>query len=116
MTYTLNVENLGQRGRGLVAEDATITLILPARAQVVSATGEGYEGVRRDEEAKADAAVWQVPRLAPKDRWTYTITLSRAGTAADNVRGRIRWTTVHVSRTEPETLNIRVGQRPRDIP
>ena len=50
-----------------------------------------YQGVRRDEQAKANVAVWTVSRMAPKDRQTYTLTLSQAGTAKDNVRGTIRW-------------------------
>ena len=67
-------------------------LAVPAGATVVAATGAGYQGVRRDEQAKADVAVWAVSRMAPGDRQTYTLTLSQAGTAKDNVRGTIRWT------------------------
>jgi mono/diheme cytochrome c family protein len=91
VTYSLNVKNTGLDGRGLTAEDVTVTLAVPAGATVVTATGAGYEGVRRDEQAKADVAVWRVPRMAPGDRQTYTLTLSRAGTAKDNVRGTLRW-------------------------
>ena len=29
--------------------------------------------------------------MEPGDRQTYTLTLSQAGTAKDNVRGTIRW-------------------------
>ena len=64
---------------------------VPAAATVVAATGAGYQGVRRDEQAKANVAVWTVSRMAPKDRQAYTLTLSQAGTAKDNVRGTIRW-------------------------
>ena len=91
VTYNLAVKNTGLEGRGLTAEDVTVTLAVPAGATVVTATGAGYEGVRRDEQAKADVAVWRVSRMAPGDRQTYTLTLSRAGTAKDNVRGTIRW-------------------------
>jgi mono/diheme cytochrome c family protein len=91
VTYNLAVKNTGLEGRGLTAEDVTVTLAVPAGATVVAATGAGYEGVRRDEQAKADVAVWRVSRMAPGDRQTYTVTLSRAGTAKDNVRGTIRW-------------------------
>ena len=52
----------------------------------------GYQGVRMDEKAKRNTAVWTVPRMAPKDKQSFTITLSRAGTAADNLRGSVRWT------------------------
>ncbi len=91
VTYTLTVENYGLPGKALTAEDLTISLVLPAGATVVSTTGDGYQGVRVDPEAKANAAVWQTGRMEPKDRRTYVLTLSRAGTAQDNVRGSIRW-------------------------
>jgi hypothetical protein len=91
VSYTLNVENGGIVGKGLAAEDMTVALQVPAGATVVSATGAGYLGVRRDEQAKADVAEWKVSKMAPKERQTFTIVLSRAGTAADNVRGAVRW-------------------------
>lgn len=106
VTYTLNVENRGLPGKGLTAEDLTITLIVPAGSTVVNATGNGYQGVRRDEQAKANVAVWQLPRMAPKDRQTYTVTLSRAGSAADNLRGTIRWTKPVVKTGPSDTANI----------
>ena len=105
VTYTLNVENIGLPGKGLTAEDLTVSLVVPAGANVVSTTGAGYQGVRVDEQAKANVAVWQLPRMAPKDRKTYTLTLSRAGTAQDNVRGSIQWTQP-VLKTGPDRANI----------
>jgi len=36
-------------------------------------------------------AVWQVPRSAPKDQERITVTLSKAATAAANLRGEIHW-------------------------
>ena len=69
------------RAQGLTAEDVTVTLAVPAGTTVVTATGAGYQGVRRDEQAKADVAVWTVPRMAPEDHQTYTLTLSQAATA-----------------------------------
>lgn len=92
VVYQLEVENTGLKEAGLTAEDVTVMLAVPAGATVVTATGAGYQGVRRDEQAKASVAVWGVPRMAPGDHQTYTLTLSQAGTAADNVRGTIRWT------------------------
>lgn len=106
VAYTLNVENIGLRGKGLTAEDLTITLVVPEGTNVVSATGAGYQGVRRDEQAKANVAVWRAPRMAPKDRQTYTITLSRAGTAADNLRGTVSWTKPAVKTGPSDTANI----------
>ena len=75
-------------------------------ANVVSATGDGYQGVRRDEQAKGNVAVWRVPRMAPKDHQTYTITLSRAGTAADNLRGTVSWTKPAVKAGPSDSANI----------
>jgi len=36
-------------------------------------------------------AVWLLPRSAPKDQERLTITLSKAATAAANLKGEIRW-------------------------
>jgi mono/diheme cytochrome c family protein len=91
VTYTLKVENGGLPGKGFTVEDATVRLIIPADSEVLATTGEGYKGVSKDEQAKANVAVWQAPRMAPKGEQSYTITLSKAGTAADNVRGDVRW-------------------------
>jgi hypothetical protein len=104
--YRLEMENTGVEGTGLPAEDVTVTLAVPAGASVVAATGAGYQGVRRDERAKADVAVWEVPRMAPGDRQTYTLTLSKAGTATDNVRGSIRWTKPTVKTGPSDSENI----------
>jgi mono/diheme cytochrome c family protein len=92
VSYRLNVSNNGLPGRGPAIEDVTISLVVPNGASVVTATGEGYQGVRMDEKAKANAAVWKLARLAPRDRQSFAITLSRAGTKDDNLRGSVRWT------------------------
>jgi len=91
VTYTLTVANGGLQGKGLIAEGVTVSLNIPADTNVVAATGTGYQGVRTDEKTKASVAVWQVPRSAPKDQERITITLSKAATAAANLRGEIRW-------------------------
>ena len=106
VVYRLDVENTGLAGTGLTAEDVTVTLTIPAGATVVATTGAGYQGVRRDEQGKADVAVWGVPRMAPRDHQTYTLTLSQAGTAKDNVRGTIRWTkpTVKTGPSDSEAI------------
>jgi cytochrome c553 len=106
VVYRLDVENTGLEGKGLTAEDVTVTLAVPAGATVVTTTGAGYQGVRRDEQAKADVAVWGVSRMAPGDHQTYTLTLSRAGTATDNLRGTIRWTkpTVKTGPSDSEAI------------
>jgi len=106
VAYRLDVENTGLEGTGLTAEDVTVTLVVPAGATMVTASGAGYQGVRRDEQANADVAVWGVSRVAPGDRQTYTLTLSQAGTAANNLRGTLRWTKPTVSTGPSDSVNI----------
>jgi mono/diheme cytochrome c family protein len=106
VVYTLDVKNTGVQGTGLTAEDVTVTLVVPAGASVVTATGAGYQGVRRDEQAKADVAAWTVSRMAPGERQTYTLTLSQAGTAKANVRGTIRWMKPAVKTGPSDAENI----------
>jgi mono/diheme cytochrome c family protein len=106
VTYTVNVGNIGLVGKGLTAEELTISVVVPAGTSVVRTTGEGYQGVRADAELKANVAVWQTRRLAPKEHQTYTLTLSRAATAADNVRGVIRWTKPTVKTGPIDSANI----------
>ena len=91
VTYTLTVANNGLQGKGAIAEGLRVSLNIPADTTVVAATGTGYQGVRTDEKTKASVAVWQVPRSAPKDQERITVTLSKAATAAANLRGEIRW-------------------------
>jgi hypothetical protein len=106
VVYRLDVENTGLAGTGLTAEDVTVTLAVPAGATVVTATGAGYQGVRRDERAQGDVAVWGVSRMAPGDHQTYTLTLSQAGTARNNLRGTIRWTKPTVKTGPSDSENI----------
>jgi mono/diheme cytochrome c family protein len=121
VVYTLNVENTGVAGVGLAAEDLTVTVAVPAGATVVAATGAGYQGVRRDDQpaagrggggrgggaaATVDVAVWEVPRIAAGDHQTYTLTLSQAATATNNLRGAIRWTRPTVKTGPSDTVNI----------
>jgi cytochrome c553 len=89
VTYNLAINNNGLQGKGLIAEGVTVSLIVPKDSTVVAATGTGYQGTRMVN--NATNAVWQLPRSAPKDSEKLSITLSKAGTAADNLRGQIRW-------------------------
>ena len=86
-TYSLVVQNGGLPGKGLVAEDITILLALKPGTKVTNATGPGYQGVRNDAQLKGDAAVWQLPRLGPKENQTYTLTTEGGGIAS----GVVRW-------------------------
>ncbi len=106
------MENGGLPGKGLTAEDILISLTLPSGSAVVSTTGVGYQGVRHDSQNNAEMAVWQVPRLGPKDKQTYTITLSRAGSGNDNLRGSVRWAKPLLGDGSNDTVNI-APPRPR---
>lgn len=85
VTYKLDVNNNGLPGKGLTAEGVMVRLQIPAGTNVVTASGAGYQGVQ------GNMAVWQIPSMAPKDQQSYTITLSKPATQADNLRGNIKW-------------------------
>jgi hypothetical protein len=87
-SYKVEVTNAGVKGKGVTVEELTISVALPAGVTVVAATGTGYQGVRADQEAKANAAVWHVPSMKAGDREILTLTLS---SAAEALRGRIHW-------------------------
>jgi mono/diheme cytochrome c family protein len=87
-SYNVVVENEGFPGKGLTAEDITVTLVLAPGTKVKNTTGDGYQGVRNDAQAKADIAVWKLPRLAPRQEQTYTIALQSGAVAS----GVVRWT------------------------
>jgi mono/diheme cytochrome c family protein len=89
VTYTVNVQNGGLQGRGVMAEGVNVSLTVPAGTNVVAAAGPGYQGTH-DEGGKT-VATWMLARSAPQDKSTLSITLSKAGTAADNLRGNIKW-------------------------
>src|SRR5262249_8029065 len=89
VTYHLTVSNGGLQGKGVIAEGLTVSWIIPKDATVVAADGTGYQGTRVAN--NVTTAVWQLPRSAPKDSERLSITLSKAGTQADNLRGAIRW-------------------------
>ena len=104
-TYALNLENTGIVGKGLTAEDLTVTLTLPAGSTVVSASGTGYQGVRRDAQSGADTAVWTVARMAPRDKQTYSITLSAPAAGSQRLRGSVRWSKPAIA-DGADTVNI----------
>ena len=88
---TVEVTNGGLQGKGVIAEGVTVTLDIPKGSDVVAASGTGYQGVHVDDKTKATVAQWKLPRSAPKDQERLSITLSKAGTAADNLKGSITW-------------------------
>lgn len=105
-TYNINVGNIGLPGKGLTAEDLTVNVVVPAGTKVVRTTGANYQGERQDAELKATVAVWRLNRLAPKEHQAYTLTLSRAATASDNVRGVVRWTKPTVKTGPVDQVNL----------
>jgi hypothetical protein len=109
LVYTLEIDNSGVERIGLAAEDLTVSLVVPSAASVVTASGTGYQGVSRDEEADADVAVWKVARIGPREHQTFTLTLSQAEAAEHELRGRIRWETPSV--TTP-FVNVALPARP----
>jgi mono/diheme cytochrome c family protein len=109
VTYTVVVENAGVPGKGLTAEDVTLSIPIPADLKVVSATGAGYQKVQRDEIAKADAALWKIAKLPPKSPQTFTITLSKA--PADPLKGSLRWAKPTMKDAQANVVNF-VPARP----
>jgi mono/diheme cytochrome c family protein len=101
--YTLELENRGLAGKGLTSENLTIALALAPEVKLVSATGLGYQGVRDDTQLKTQAAVWQISSLAPKEKQTFTLTVSGSGgKPADLFKGSVvRWTKPEIRKNIP---------------
>jgi cytochrome c553 len=113
--YTLHVENEGDKVQGLVAEGATISLVLPEGAKVVSTTGAGYKGVRMDAERKGNVAEWKVAKILPGEKQEYSITL--AGTApmpkGAFTDSRVEWEKPEIRRPANQTLkDNRIPDKP----
>ena len=85
-SYTVTVRNNGLEGKGVAAEGLTVRLMIPAGVTVVNAGGAT---VKMD--GGNTVAEWQLARSAPKQAQTYNITLSRAATREDGLRGEVRW-------------------------
>ena len=116
-TFTLNLENQGEQGKGLTAEGLTIALALAPGTTVVRGTGTGYQGVKMDPDLKTNAAIWQVASIAPKEQQSYTITVSgNAGKPADLFKGSVvRWTKPEM-RKGAATLTLREPKLPGKDP
>ena len=111
VSYPVTITNNGVPGRGVIAEGLTINLTIPAGATVVAATGTGYQGTHTDDKTKATVATWKLPRSAPKDQEKLSITLSKAATAATNLRGDIHWTKP-APRSGPSTDVVNIAPAP----
>lgn len=97
-TYTAGVSNGGVPGKGLTAEYITVSLPFlrgkdpeETTTVVVATTGGGYMGVHREPISNTQAAEFEIPRLAPGEKKTFTITLSGKGANAGFPRGIVRW-------------------------
>ena len=88
-SYKVNVTNAGLQGRGVTAEGVNVSLASPAGTNVVAANGPGYQGTHMD--GGNMVATWVLPRSNPGDKAELTITLSKAGTQQENLRGTIKW-------------------------
>jgi mono/diheme cytochrome c family protein len=98
ITYTISVSNTGRPGKGLTAEYVTVTLpFLRGRdpeevtTVVEGTTGGGYTGVHRDPITNSNAAEFEIPKLEPGEKRTFTITLSGIGANSGIPRGTVRW-------------------------
>jgi cytochrome c553 len=111
VTYAVDVSNGGLQGKGVIAEGITVSLDIPKGSDVVAATGTGYQGVHVDEKTKGTVATWRLPRSAPKDQERLSITLSKAGTAADNLKGSIRWAKP-APKSGPSADNVAIAPAP----
>jgi cytochrome c2 len=78
--------------KGVEADNVTIEVVVPAGAKVVTATGTGYKGVRADKKSKGNVAEWQVAKLMPNEKQSYSITFAKA-VEPEHIKGSIHWMT-----------------------
>lgn len=87
--YTVDVANGAVPSKGLTAEDVTISVVVPPGQKVVSGTGPGYAGVKK--QGAQEVATWKVAKFAPHDRQKFTLTLSGTATGDAVPRGTVAW-------------------------
>ena len=78
--------------KGVQADNVTIHVVVPAGVKVVTTTGDGYKGVHADKKTKATVAEWQVARLMPNEKQSYSVTFSKA-MEPEHIKGSIHWAT-----------------------
>ena len=78
VSYTAIVENEGT-AQGVKPEEVSVELVLAPGVTVVSARGDGYQGVQRHPSTGRDVAVWKVPVLPPQQEQAYTVVVSGPG-------------------------------------
>jgi mono/diheme cytochrome c family protein len=116
VSYTLTVENAGFPGKGLTAENLTVALTLAPSTTVAETTGGSYQGVRHDAKDNTDAAVWQIARLAPGEKRTYTLTLSGSSAAAGIARGTAGWAKPPLGDGTTDQVAVAPPPRPAQTP
>lgn len=79
VAYTLTVENTGLPGKAATAEDVSVSLTLEPGATIVSTSDNAAV-------KSAEGVTLKLPRLAPKEKQTYTITVS-GGAATPAIKG-----------------------------
>jgi mono/diheme cytochrome c family protein len=112
-TYSLQVMNAGESGKGLTAQGVTIDVVIPADVSITNATGEGYKGLRSD--AGVKVAEWRTASLAPKKEQAFTLTLSQAPASPTDLKGTIRWDKP-TPKTGPNTDKVNFSFRPAGAP
>ena len=103
-SFTLHVENEGNATLGLAAEGVLVSVVLPAGAKVVTASPEGYLGVRFDSELKADRIEWKASRLAPAAKLTYRFSLAGDLPGTLFMNSRVQWEKPQIRRPANQTL------------
>ncbi|PYR64571.1 MAG: hypothetical protein DMF88_22820 [Acidobacteria bacterium] len=78
--------------KGVEADNVTVEVLVPAGAKVVTATGTGYKGTRADKKSKGMVAEWQVAKLMPNEKQSYSITFSKE-VDREHIKGSIHWAT-----------------------
>jgi hypothetical protein len=118
-TYRLALSNDGEAGKGLTAEEITVAVALPPGAKVVSTTGDGYAGIKRDPKINggADAAVWKISALRPGDRLTCTLTLAGPAAPLAGFKGSVvTWEKPALGESAPsraDSVNVAMPQPAR---
>ena len=114
-TYTINVANGGAPGKGLTAEYVTVTLPLLKERDpeetltvVTATTGGGYTGVHRDPISNSQAPEFEIDKLGPGEKRTFTITLSGKGESVGIPRGIVRWEKPRVGTGATDLIAITV--------
>ena len=125
-TYVVTTDNRGVPGKGLPADDITLSVVVPAGLTVASTTGQGYQGTQAAEyvanpsalspframnpnpnvqRVKGTLAIWKLPKLAAGEKQTVTITLSGAGADKANFAGTtVTWGKPDVKRLPNVTV------------